>query len=100
MLKLVRNSWAADKVIIYENSKIEWNFIEKLVSLQTVEGLKSANKLSSVHIHFHNKTMNVLSVKVLSKSVADSLSYMKLTNNIGFEEVEFTSMFCTIFNDA
>uniref|UniRef100_A0A1Y1K320 THAP-type domain-containing protein n=4 Tax=Photinus pyralis TaxID=7054 RepID=A0A1Y1K320_PHOPY len=79
MLKLVRNA-LADKKVLYDsqNSKIEWNLLEKLHDLQDKEGLHLANKLRGVHIHFQNQKMKVkLATQLLSRSVAVALSICK-----------------------
>lgn len=81
MLKLARNC-LGNKKTLYNglNEKIEWRFIEDLVSLQISENFNIGNKLSKTHIEFKNREMNVrLAAETLSNSTATSIEYL---NNI------------------
>lgn len=50
-LKLVRNAWSSMRVIYdADNNKIDWVYIEKLVTLQENEGLHAGNKLKRRHL--------------------------------------------------
>jgi hypothetical protein len=62
-----------------------WDFIEKLHSLQTSEGLHAANKIRNSHIEWKKQKMKVaLAAQTLSASTADSLDFcreqLKLTD--------------------
>ena len=78
-IKLVRNAWHSFRRI--KNSKgevIDWEFIEKLLEVQTSEKLKCGNKLTHTHINFQNVKMKVkFAVQVLSRRVAKSLSFCR-----------------------
>lgn len=103
MIKLVRNTLGDKKIIIDENNNyINYNFIIKLCELQETEGLHLANKLRRQHIHFFKQKMKVkLATQLLSKSVADSLTFCKDKLNIqDFKNCDGTANFITIMNDT
>ena len=76
-LKLIRNTLLDNKVLYFKSEKIEWRFLELIVSIENKIGLKFANKLSEKHIHCQNSKMNVLlAAQTLSKSVSDTLIYL------------------------
>lgn len=58
MLKLCRNTLAA-KNITSSLGTISFQYIRDLHNHQQTIGLKYANKLSAIHIDFHNKKMKV-----------------------------------------
>lgn len=99
MMKLIRNNWAA-KGILYDGdgNAIKWDYIKALVDLQNKEGLSLGTKLTRQHIQFHNDKMKVrFAVQVLSKRVADALTYCKEME--AFKGCEATIKFVTIFNN-
>lgn len=94
MIKLARNALADCKGITSDEGKIKWSFIEKLNELQQQEGLKFANKLSSKHVHFRNKVMNVsLAAQTLSSGVADAIEYLRKCGGSNFQGSEATTLF-------
>ncbi|KAJ8969866.1 hypothetical protein NQ314_001550 [Rhamnusium bicolor] len=58
MLKLARNAMA-EKNLSSEDGPIKWDNLVKLNNIQNTEGLKFANALSSLHINYKNKVMNM-----------------------------------------
>ena len=63
MLKLRRNTLADKKIIESGNEKkIQFKYIENLLSVQTKEDLKFGNKLSHTHAFYKNKIMSVKTV--------------------------------------
>lgn len=77
-LKLARNC-IGNKKVLYDskNNKIEWKFIEDLVSLQISKNVALGNKLSKTHIEWENRKMNVrIAAETLSNSVATSIEYL------------------------
>lgn len=78
MLKLIRNTFQNKKVIQNKNGQlIKWEYLVKLVDVQTNQKLHAGNKLTYRHIHFFNEKMNVrLAAQTLSQSVCDSLKFM------------------------
>lgn len=79
MIKLIRNTFDDKKVLKNGDGKlIQWKFIEKLFEKEQEESLKLATKLTSRHIKYQNKKMNIrLASEVLSQSVSDALLYLK-----------------------
>lgn len=76
MLKLMRNA-LAEKNLESPSGSISWKYIKALDALQEKEQLKLANSLSSQHINFKNKIMNVrLAAQTISSGVADALEYL------------------------
>lgn len=101
-IKNVRNSWAYHKVLKNSEGKlIEWAYIEKLVNLQSIEELHSANKLTHRHVNFKNQIMKVkLATQVLSRSVGKSLRFCRdILKLPEFAGSEATEEFCYIMND-
>lgn len=66
----------------HSEGTISFEYIKKLNEIQLKENLKFANKLSSLHIFYKSKKMNVqLAVQVLSSSVADALQFLQSYDN-------------------
>lgn len=98
MLKLCRNVFAETK-LTSEKGDIDFNYIKQLHRLQDEEGLKLANKLSSTHVTFYNKKMNVrLAAQLLSSSVADAIDFLRLSGNSAFKGSEATVEFIRIID--
>lgn len=76
MLKLARNTFA-EKNLSSPSGKISWEFVKELDNIQQSEQLRLANSLTSQHILYKNKVMNVqLAVQALSSGVADAIDYL------------------------
>ncbi|CAI6375887.1 unnamed protein product [Macrosiphum euphorbiae] len=101
MLKLIRNTFQNKKVIKNKNGQlIKWEYLVKLVDVQTNQKLHAVNKLTYRHIHFFNEKMNVrLAAQTLSQSVCDSLKFMSTVDS-SFEDSSATSEFCAMINNA
>lgn len=101
MLKLVRNRLGSKKVFIYNNSLINWEYFEKLVKVQNLEGLHAATKISLRHINWQKEKMKVkLAAQTFSRSVRDA--FLFLSQDLKFPEfrdVECTANFCLLFNN-
>lgn len=98
MIKLSRNVFAETKMSS-EKGEINFEFVKKLHNLQDQEGLKLANKLSSTHVYFHGKKMNVrLATQVLSSSVADSIDFLRCSGNFNFAGSEVTVEYIKIID--
>lgn len=102
MLKLVRNCFA-EKNLTSSSGKISWDYIKALDDIQTTEKLKLANSLSSHHVNYKNKIMNVrLAAQTISSGVADAIEYLQKTSVTGFEQsyatVEFLRTVDRIFD--
>ena len=93
MLKLARNCMA-EKLIISETGTIRWVFIKKLHEIQEREQLRFANSLTSAHINYKNKIMNVrLAAQALSSTVANALSFFQNKGDPNFYECSETVYF-------
>ncbi|CAL4063091.1 unnamed protein product, partial [Meganyctiphanes norvegica] len=103
MLKLVRNTLAEGGILIdNENKQIRWQYFVDLQKLQEAEGLRLANKLKKVHIHWWQQKMKVnLAVQVFSSSVADALEFCSrhLADYKEFKDCEATVKFIRIFDN-
>lgn len=75
VIKLIRNSFEKKRVFFdKDGKKIRWQLLINLNKLQTKEGLRFGNKLTSRHLYFRNQIMKVkLATQLLSKSVANAL---------------------------
>lgn len=78
---------------------IRWQFISKLLDVQEQSQLKAANKLSSRHINYQQKIMNVkLCVQLLSNKVATAIDACRKMQIDGFEDSEATTEFIRVTN--
>lgn len=69
MLKLVRNTTAAEKTLKVENGKVEWHYFEKLEKYRVDRNLVT-HRLTKKHIQFDCKKMCVrLAAQLFSNSV-------------------------------
>lgn len=93
MIKLVRNTFEAKRVIFDNHGEIKWQFLDNLLKIQTKETLNFANKLTPRHLDFRNQIMKVkLATQLLSMSVANAL---KLCEQI-FPSTHFSNMEATV----
>ncbi len=73
---------------------IKWEHIKLLQELQSLEGLKFANKLGLQHIKFQQHKMKVkIAAQTLSASVGNALDFLKAAGVPGFGDVEGTVTF-------
>ena len=102
MLKLVRNTLGLLGILIDpDGNAIQWEFIEKLLKRQQIEGLHFGNKITELHIQFRKKPMNVkLAAQVFSESVADGLTYFLKKGDEEFVGCEPTIKFIRIINNV
>lgn len=103
MIKLVRNTCKDKKIMIDENSGIiDYTFIIKLCELQETEDLHLGNKLQRQHIQFFKQKMKVkLAIQLLSRSIAESLTFCKNNFNLdNFKNCDATINFIMIMNDS
>ena len=79
MLKLMRNMLADKGTLVDVNGgKIKWDFLVELKKLQTKEGLREGNKVTSRHIAWEKQKMKVnLAAQTLSSSVAEALEFCR-----------------------
>jgi len=100
MLKLVRSTFCEKKSLVDgDNQFVDYQFIEKLHTLQNTEGLNLGNKLRSSHMLWFKKKMNVkLAAQLLSESVAQSLQFCRDENLPGFDGCTATIKFLQLFN--
>ncbi|CAG4944169.1 unnamed protein product [Colias eurytheme] len=86
MLKLARNV-LAEHEILSPSGSTSYGFIRSLHEVQREEGFKFGNKLSSTHVEYQNKKMNVK----LAAQVAESIEFLRLSGNPLFLGSEATS---------
>lgn len=102
MLKLVRKHFCLDK--IYHNEQlVDWNLVRVLSEKQSSDNFNLCNKLSKLHIDWHQKPMNVrLAAETISQSVANALEQLHRDGYPDFENatatVEFIKTFDNVFN--
>lgn len=100
MLKLIRNC-LHKKSVLYDNNnrKIEWAYFEKLVFCKEKKGFQT-HKLNKAHIEFTNNQMKVnLAAELFSRSVANSMEYLKNAGVESFDGCAGTINFTRIIND-
>lgn len=103
MIKLVRNTFGEKQLLLNSNNEqINFKFIKELLTLQENEGFHLGNKLKKNHVFFFRQKMKVkLATQLLSKSVADTLSFCQNTLKLeAFQNCNATIEFIQIFNNA
>ena len=101
LMKLVRGTFHDMQLLFTtKGEKICWNFLKKLVDVQTVEGLHFANKLSKEHNHYKRMKMKVyLCTQLLSESVASAIQFCEeKLHHPEFVGTEATCEFLRQFN--
>lgn len=102
MLKLVRNTLGASKILIdNDGEEIQWRYLEELYKLQTAEQFHLGNKLTIRHIDYAKQKMKVkLAAQFLSQSVANALTFCKDSLKLQtFQSSAATTKFLKKFND-
>lgn len=101
MIKLIRNTLGdVGSLIDHGGDVINFKYLSLLLKLQTEKGLHLANKLKQAHILFGKQKMKVrLAVQLLSRSVADALSFCEENFN-EFKGSKATANFIYIINDT
>lgn len=83
MIKLWRNLFRDAKQVQWKEGGIDFKYIELLKTLQEKEQILAANKVSQYHIDFQKHKMKVrYAVQVLSRSVADALTFCRVDMNL------------------
>ena len=101
MLKLIRNALPHFRVLKFQSSYINWEYLVSLVKLQETEMLHAANKLNDRHIHFANHKMTVnYAAQLFSESVASALEFVNRLLLPQFHGCEATCMFVRIINNV
>lgn len=100
MLKLVRRHFSSNK-IYYQNKLVNWRLLEAIVEKQSSDNFNLCNKLTNLHINWHQKPMNVrLAAETISKSVADTIAQLRKDGYDEFKDAEVTEKFLLFFNDG
>lgn len=100
MLKLVRKHFSKNK-IHHQNKLVNWSLLDALVERQSSDNFNLCNKLTKLHIDWHQKPMNTkLAVETISKSVAITITQLRKDGYDGFEDGETTERFLQYFDTA
>lgn len=100
MLKLVRKHFSTN-MIYYQNQLVNWGLLDLLVEKQSKDNFNLCNKLTKLHMNWHQKPMNVkLAAQTISKSVADTLKQLRKDAYTQFKDSETTEKFLQYFNDG
>lgn len=101
MVKLIRNTFAAKRVLYDENDeKIDWAYLERLDNFQKEKGFHLANKLRQSHIQWVRQKMKTsLAVQTFSNSVAAALEYLQAKKVPEFQGCNATIRFIRIINN-
>jgi hypothetical protein len=100
MLKLARNCLAKKDIVDHDGGLISWSFIVRLHQIQQKLGLRFGNKLSAAHVDewFRRKMRVKLAAQVLSRSVAEALTFLMERKEHGFLDSEPTIKFCLMID--
>lgn len=101
-LKLIRNSFEFFGTLTdIDGGKLKWSFLWDLHHLQERIGMNFANKLSMLHLNFHNQIMKVyLASQVFCRSIAAAIRLCK--DEMGmeiFKESQSTIDYLNLFNN-
>lgn len=100
MLKLVRKHFSS-KMIYHNDKLVDWDLLAILVEKQSLDNFNLCNKLTTQHIKWHQKPMNVrLASETLSNSVANTLEQLRKDGYDEFKNSETTEEFCRMFNNS
>lgn len=100
MLKLARGCFAKHQ-LYYQNKPISWSYVRDLHDLQKSRNFNLGNKLTSLHIDWHLKPMNVaLAAEVMSNSTAHCIDQLREDNYEAFQNSSETSEFITNVNNV
>lgn len=98
MFKLVRNCMAEQTIVGGDKRPILWSLIEGLERLRVKKNFVT-HKLTKRHVQFDENKMNVpLAAQTISKSVANSMIYLKNKRITEFENCEGTANFILIID--
>lgn len=99
ILKLARNCIGSRNLVDSDGGLIKWRYLELLYEAQKNLPYNLGNKLTKAHMQWESKKMCVkLAAQTLSKSVADSLNFLKEECS-QFEHAGPTSKYVNIIND-
>lgn len=102
MLKLWRNCLASQGTLQDEQGRdIKWSYFQKLVDLQTLEGLHLGTKIRNRHLMWTTEKMKVkTAAQTFSNSVADAFIFLQNDlNHPDFESVTATAHFTKTINN-
>lgn len=99
MIKLIRNTLGKHKQFHRNGQLIAWRFFERLVAHKDKNKFIS-HKLTKEHMQWNKNEMRVcLATQTFSRSVAASMNYLRLENNIRFISSKATADFALMMND-
>ncbi|KAF2884152.1 hypothetical protein ILUMI_22011, partial [Ignelater luminosus] len=88
-----------DELEVYSLPKKIKSLKQELNELQEHQQLRLANSLTSNHVNYKNKVINVqLAVQTLSSSVADALEFLQTSKHSGFQDSDATIEFIRIID--
>lgn len=100
MLKLIRKSFASN-TIYHDGQLVDWNLLKILVQKQSLDNFNLCNKLTTQHIKWYQKPMNVkLACETISNSVANTLEQLCRDGYKEFENSATAVEFLRFFNNG
>lgn len=102
MIKLIRNCLDRLKIVYdMDCNEVKWEFILKLINLQTSYNINFCNKLTRNHAEYHNNKMNVrTAAQTVSNSTGTALEFLdKILKIPEFANSEATARFLRTFNN-
>lgn len=99
MCKLSRNCFGHNEMF-YNSRPIHWRFIEELHKIQQSKNINLSNKLSSLHIQFDRKPMNVrIACETMSNSVANAIDQLRQDGYTEFQDSQASTEFIRYINN-
>lgn len=102
MIKLIRNCLGRLKeIIVGDDYKIKWKYIQDLVSLQISQNINLCNKLTKTHVDYENVKMRVrIAAETISNSTASAIEFLDTRAiNPNFSDSAATVKFIRTFNN-
>lgn len=99
MLKCIRNSLGKYRQFHSNGKLISWRYIERLETYRVNNNFVS-HKLTKAHIQWNKNQMNVrLAAQTFSRSVANSIDYLRNEEHVMFSNSAETIKFISCIND-
>lgn len=98
LIKLCRNAFG-EITLLSNTGDIRFSYVEQLHKIQEAEGFKLANRLSTTHVFYKRKKMEVsLAAQTVSSGVADAIDFLRCTGHEKFSGSEATCEFLRFFD--
>lgn len=100
VLKLARSCFATHN-LFHEGKRISWDFVTELHKMQVQYDFNLGNKLTTRHINYHTRPMNVrITAETVSLSVADCIDQLREDGYPQFQDSYETTRYIRFVNNV